>query len=234
MFYPVNYDWILFDADNTLFDFHASSELAFFAAFKQVGISATKEHYQAFQQINQQTWQAFDLNQLDHESIKRIRFERLFDAYKIDGLDPLDFNALYFDQLICHARFIEGAPEILKQLHGQIRLGVITNGMKEVQRPRLEYCGWTGYFDVIVVSGEIGHSKPDRAFFDVAASQMDIGAPDRILVVGDNLYADIKGGNDFGFHTAWFNPSGQEMENGVRPHYEISRLTDLYSILLNG
>ena len=229
----MQYDWILFDADNTLFDFHASSELAFFEAFRLNALEVGPEHYEAFRQINLETWQAFDENKLDHEQIKEIRFSRLFEAFGIEGLEPLRFNAEYFDQLVRHTRYVPGAKELLDQLEGRLRMGVITNGMKEVQRPRLESSGLIHRFDLIVISGEIGHSKPNPAFFQFAADRMNYDAPDRVLVVGDNLYADIRGGNEFGFHTAWFNPDRLPLENGIEPNHEINALHEIMAIVGN-
>ena len=80
--------------------------------------------------------------------------------------------------------------------------------MKEVQRPRLEASEIHTYFKAVVVSGEIGHSKPNHSYFEYVYDKLGQPNKDKVLVVGDNLIADIQGGKNDGFKTAWYNPSG--------------------------
>ena len=51
--------------------------------------------------------------------------------------------------------------------------------------------------------------------------------------MGDNLIADIKGGLDFGFRTAWYNPHKILNENGIIPDFEIDHLGQLKDIVTN-
>ena len=53
----------------------------------------------------------------------------------------------------------------------------------------------------------------------------------RVLVVGDSLNADIRGGRDFGFQTCWYNPEGIASTNGITPDHVLSRLGDLPELL---
>src|SRR5690606_6102209 len=117
---------------------------------------------------------------------------------------------------------IPGARELLEQLYGKVRLGIITNGLTEVQRPRLESTGIAALCQVIVVSGEINLMKPQHAFFDHTHTLM--GRPDKkaVLVVGDSLTADIAGGRDYGFQTCWYNPGQVLHDTGIRPDFEIA------------
>lgn len=227
----LKYDWILFDADNTIFDFHASSEIAFHNSFAGKGIHAEDEWYKIFLRINLETWKAYDENKLTHEEIKKIRFSRLFEQIEINHLDPLEFNAIYFRNLVENPKYVPGAIALLDHLTGKVKLGLITNGMKEVQRPRLVGSGMIRYFDMLAISGEIGHSKPNHSFFEFVHNKIGWVSKGNVLVVGDNLVADIKGGNEYGFDTAWYNPAGIPVNNGVRPDYEIAAMPDLISVL---
>jgi FMN phosphatase YigB (HAD superfamily) len=53
-----------------------------------------------------------------------------------------------------------GAGEVMEYLHGKVKLGYITNGMTEVQRPRMEKIEWHKRFDVIVIAGRSGIPNP--------------------------------------------------------------------------
>jgi HAD superfamily hydrolase (TIGR01509 family) len=104
---------------------------------------------------------------------------------------------------------VEGARELLDDLHGDVRLGLITNGYSEVQRPRLTHFDLSHYFEAVVVSSEIGHAKPSAAFFDHAFTALGSPDPATVLVVGDSLSSDIAGGRNAGTVTCWFNPAGK-------------------------
>lgn len=228
----MQFEWILFDADNTIFDFHASSEIAFHKSFAKHGIDSDDALYDVFRKLNAIAWKAFDENKMTHEEIKEFRFSELFREVGIKGMDALEFNALYFRMLVENIRYEKGAKELLAQIKGQCKMAIITNGMKEVQRPRLENSEIHSYFDRVFVSGEIGYSKPNSAFFDHVYQSLGETAREKVLVVGDNIYADIKGGADFGFKTVWYNPHHLENKNGVVPDYEIDALSALKKIII--
>lgn len=49
-------------------------------------------------------------------------------------------------------------------------------------------------------------------------------------MVGDSLTSDIKGGNDYGIDTCWFNPTGRPADDGISPRMEIAALSDLLDL----
>lgn len=87
-------------------------------------------------------------------------------------------------------------------------MAVLTNGLSRVQRPRLAGAGLLPWFDLLIISEEIGAAKPARAFFDAAWERMGRPAPERVLIIGDSWEADIAGAAACGWRTCWFNPAG--------------------------
>ena len=224
------YQYLLFDADNTLFDFDQTAKDAFAATFRAFGMQEEDHHYEQYHGISQGCWRDFEAKKIDQETLRRVRFELFFEAASIEE-DALEFNRHYLQNLINHSSLLEGALELLNQLHGKIPMAIITNGLKDVQRPRLKRTGLTDYFEAIVVSDEIGVSKPHAPFFDHTFEQINFPDKSKVLVIGDSLSSDIKGGNNYGLHTCWFNPKKQSNHLGVSPTYEIGRLEELYGIL---
>ncbi len=110
---------------------------------------------------------------------------------------------------------------------------LITNGLAEVQRPRFAASSIRRHFEGLVISEEVGAAKPDPRIFDVAFAKMEDPKRTEVLMVGDSLSSDIKGGNDSGIDTCWFNPSGRNGEHGVEPKYEIRKLDELLDIALH-
>jgi 2-haloacid dehalogenase len=227
----MNYDWILFDADHTLFDFDRSARHALTMTLDEIGVTAAEEHFSTYHRINAEAWRAFEDKRIDAQVLRRVRFERFFEAIGVEHEAPEQFNAAYLGKLPDLPFFMDGALDLLDRLRLKYALGLITNGLSEVQRPRLVKSGLIEYFQVVVVSGEIGYAKPEHAYF--AYAHDDMGGPDkeRVLVVGDNLNSDIRGGRDFGFQTCWYNPGGGQNTSDVHPDYEIAHLGEILSIL---
>ena len=121
---------------------------------------------------------------------------------------------------------------MVRGLHGRAKLALITNGLKAVQRPRFAASALSEYFDVIVISEEEGVAKPDLRIFDIAFTRMGWPAKSDVLIVGDSLTSDIKGGSDYGIDTCWFNPNGNPRHLDMQIRYEIQHLSELPKHLL--
>jgi FMN phosphatase YigB (HAD superfamily) len=79
---------------------------------------------------------------------------------------------------------------------------LITNGPSDVQRRKLAQYGLTDAFDPIVISQEAGHAKPDPRIFQEAARRAGAEAS-ACVMVGDLLFADVRGGRASGWRTVW-------------------------------
>jgi len=127
---------------------------------------------------------------------------------------------------------VDGVEELLNHVHASgYSSSIVTNGMKEVQRPRIKKCNWEHYFKNIFVSDEMGVAKPQIAFFDHC---MEVsGQPDKadILVIGDTLESDILGANRAGLKSCWMNPDNKVHPSDIVPDYQISKLSDLLDII---
>lgn len=227
----MKYKWLLFDADNTLFDFTYSQRKALENSFDHYNLTYKNEVFDEFVKINFTIWSAYDRNEMTHEEIKSERFSRLFTVYGISGIDLKDFNNYFIGQLIFNSKLLEGAEEILRYLHGKTSIALITNGMKEVQRPRYEQCHLKHIFDKVFISGEIGMSKPNFEYFRYVHLETGNFEKEKYLVVGDNLIADVKGGKDYGFRTCWYNIHNEQKEENSYADYTIKNLNELKALI---
>lgn len=227
----MHYDWILFDADHTLFDFDRTAAEALAETALTHGIAYKEEHWPIYDNINKQCWNDYENGVINRETLRTRRFALFLEEIDAMVVDLEIFAADYLNQLPSRPYFIDGALDLLHGLHGKVRLGIITNGLAEVQRPRLVATGIDRLFDVIVVSGEIGHMKPSREYFEYTHVQMIRPDGARVLVVGDSLNADIRGGRDFGFDTCWFNPAQAPNDSEIVPIFQINALHQLIAIL---
>lgn len=222
--------WVLFDADHTLFDFDRASEEAMGEVLRRHGAIWSANMYADYKRINGEAWREHEEGRLSRDVLVYERFRRYFAFRRLD-LDPVATQHEYLNCLSHKTYLMDGAATLLDRLKGHVRLGYITNGMKEVQRPRLEAMGWENRFDAIVIGGEVGLSKPDPAYF--AHVHTLIGQPSRkeVLVVGDSLSADIAGSRRWGYTTCWYNPAGEALPAEDPPDFMVTHLLDVLEIL---
>lgn len=222
------YKWLLFDVDNTLLDFAQTEALALEQSFAQHHLPFPATAKQRYHEINQSYWQRLERKEITPEVIRAGRFQDLFTELGL-SFDADLFADSYLAQLGQQAPLMEGAMELLEGLNGRFQLGIITNGLADVQHPRLEKSGLKPYFSPIIISQEIGVSKPNPGIFDAAFAQMNQPAKSEVLIIGDSLSSDIIGGINYGIDTCWFNPNGQTTDLPIT--YEIKSLHQLNQIL---
>ncbi|MBP7240331.1 MAG: YjjG family noncanonical pyrimidine nucleotidase [Saprospiraceae bacterium] len=224
------YRWVLFDADHTLFDFDKASEEALSEVLGEHGFDWHEGMYADYKKINVQCWTEHEQGLINRDTLVYERFRRYFQFRQLD-LDPVSTQQQYLQRLGSKPYLMPGADEMMTALQGKVNLGYITNGMREVQRPRLEIIGWDLRFDVIVIAGEIGHSKPHAAYFAHVHSELGTPELSDVLVVGDSLTADIEGAASFGYHTCWYNPNEEICHLRQGPDYTIAHLSQIRDIV---
>ena len=222
------YQWLLFDVDNTLLDFDQTEALALESNFAQHGLPFPPEAKQRYHAINHSYWQRLERKEVTPEILRTGRFQDLFDELGVQ-FDAELFASSYLAQLGQQAPLVDGVMELLRELNGRFHLGIITNGLADVQHPRLEKSGLKPYFSPIIISQEIGISKPNPGIFDAAFVQMDQPAKNEVLMIGDSLSSDILGGINYGIDTCWLNPNGKTTDLPIT--YEIKTLHQLKDIL---
>ena len=85
-------------------------------------------------------------------------------------------------------------------------LGVLTNGETKHQWEKyhmLDLGRWIPE-DMVVVSGQVGATKPDPAIYRIAQQRMHLPA-DNLWMIGDSYGGDIKGASLAGWHSIWIN-----------------------------
>jgi len=166
------YKYLLFDADNTLFDFTKASAVAFSETLYQYKIEQKDDTYSIYLEINHDCWARLEKGEITPKEIKSLRFQLFLDAINETG-NPLEINNHYLSRLAEKDYLLEGAKDLLLDLKAKhYSLSIITNGLQLVQRPRIEKAGLTHLFDAITVSEEIGVAKPKPAFFDDTFKQL--------------------------------------------------------------
>lgn len=225
------YSHLLFDFDNTLVDFSHCAFEGLKDTFKKYNIEWTEENYTLYKKINHQLWSNFEQGLVTTEDIRQKRFSLFLEALVITGIDGYEMNIHYLERIVAHPKILDTTIGSLDILHDKYTLGIVTNGLKEVQRRRIANHGLEKYFDHIVVSDEIDLAKPDPKYFQYAFDKIDEADKSKVLVIGDNITSDIGGAQSFGFKGCWFNPDDKKNDTGITPDYTVHNLKELVELV---
>jgi 2-haloacid dehalogenase len=221
----------LFDLDDTLLDFKASEQLSFECAMRELGLAAPPaDLFTRYQAINTALWLSFERGAVTKDFLKVERFRRSFAAAGLD-LDPEAASRFYLDALADNVVLIDGAHALIETLAGIGEVGIITNGIDQLQRRRIAASVLHPHVSFVATSEACGHAKPDTRFFDYAVKMARAYSPAETLIVGDRLDADILGANRFGIDSCWFNPGRLANDSDVLPSCEVARLPDVIPAL---
>ncbi|MCB0670112.1 MAG: YjjG family noncanonical pyrimidine nucleotidase [Saprospiraceae bacterium] len=215
--------WLLYDLDNTLLDFDSGAEKSLNETFEEFELKNKQALIASYHQVNHRCWQRFEQGEIDIPTLKRLRFELFVTENSLD-MNPAMLNRSYLTRLSQQVKEIDGARTLLDQSHRRFDLVLVTNGFAEVQHPRIERSGLRSYFKHVIISEEIGSNKPSVSFFEHAFRLMEQPERDQVMIIGDSLSSDIKGGSDFGIKTCWFNPKKMENTSPVIPDHTVESL----------
>lgn len=230
----MRYDVILWDVDNTLLDFDYSQRHSFCRCLREIGIEPEEEMVSAYAAINESWWKRLELGETTKEKLLVGRFQDFFAVYGIVCPNLQSFCGKYQEYLGSIYRYLDNSLEICRSLQSKCRQFAVTNGVTKTQSEKLRASGLAEIMEDIFISEQIGAPKPQKAFFDRVLER--IGAPlEKILIVGDSLTSDIRGGRQAGIATCWYHPAGlPETETGFAdavPDHIIRHLKEVEGIL---
>ena len=204
----MRYNTVLFDADQTLLDFHRSEKEAIRETMSLHGVEPSDENVKLYSKINLSLWKALESGEIEKNVLVYRRFELLLKNLSIEG-NAKEMSQTYVASLCKKGYLLDGAREMCEYLHEKVKMYIVTNGLEVVQRSRYSICGIEKYFDGIFISDAIGAEKPSVKFFEYVAEHIEGFDKRDTLIVGDSLTSDMRGGIDFGIDTCWYAPNGE-------------------------
>ena len=227
----MKYPYLLFDADDTLFDFSQASARAFSIMCQANNIPDTPDVYQLYHQINEVLWRAFDQGEVSKEFVTLERYIRFLNALELDR-DPQQCNRDYLTALGQGVYPLPHAEEVCCTLAARGHyLYIVTNAVASVQRSRLRGSVFSQLFLDAFISEEAGASKPSKAYFDYVHTRVPEITPENTLVIGDSLATDIRGANNAGLPCCWVNTARKPRPADLRIDYEIHDLRALLTVV---
>ena len=233
----VRYPILLLDADGTLYDFKTSQAHALERAYRGAEFGGilpySCEILEQYSRVNQSWWQRLERGECTKEELQLGRFREFFAALGL-SFDPAEFNRMYMEELGNGTYLLPHAEEVCRELAKTCSLYIVTNGVSRTQRRRIGGSALNGLFREIFVSEDAGVPKPEAGYFEYVFSHL--GEVDRknILLVGDSLSSDMKGAENAGLDSCWFNPQSAPLPEYPHITFTIRDLRELPTIVKTG
>ncbi len=242
---------ILWDLDNTLLDFDVAEKEALTREFKEFGLGEfTDQMLKDYMVINRRRWQALERGEMEKQEVLVGRYREFFEFLGKDTSIAAAFNDRYQELLGETICFRDNSYELVKGYKGQILQCMASNGTKKAQNGKLKNSGLDKIFDLCFISEEIGAEKPSIDFFNFSFDEINkwlkakepslpysegkyLGEikKDEMIIIGDSLTSDIRGGNNAGIKCCWYNPKGLPKNADFKIDYEITDLHELKKVL---
>ena len=218
---------IFFDLDDTLIN----SQKAQFNA-----ICEFKKRYKEFEQVDRnefaKLWKNITSEKyekyLNNEiSFEQQRIERMKDLFLYYSVNITDEEAkerfkYYYKTYEKNWIVFDDTEELLEYLHSKYKLAIISNGDGEQQRRKIQKTGLNSYFAEIVISGEVGVSKPDRKIFELTCEKMNV-KPEECIMIGDKFSVDVGGGINAGITSIWVD----RKRDSTNYKYKVNKLSQI-------
>ena len=228
------YNCLLLDVDDTLISFKECEKQALIQVFLKYNIPATEENLKNYHDINESLWQDMEKGKIKKHLIGKVRFQKFCESVDADVKNADKMNKDYMAALREQAILIDGAIEFLQDVEDYATIAIVTNGTESVQLNRLKISGIADFADGVYTSEKLGVTKPNKQIFLAALKDLGVEKTDKVLVVGDRLQSDIKGGINAGLDTCWVNFDNAENNTNITPKYTVQDFTQLKNIVLEG
>ena len=211
---------ILFDLDDTLFDhrFAARGALAhlrrhepFLQRLPLARVAA--EYFRTLEELHPEVL----AGRLSKGAARAERFRRLaaLAGESIGAQDSARLARAYREQYQRLRRAVPGAGPLLRRLHEESRIGIVTNNEVAEQEEKLRFIGLWPTVDALVISQAVGVSKPDPRIFRLALRELRASPRDAVMV-GDSWTNDVRGARAARIRPVWFNRFGAARPEPLR------------------
>ena len=224
------YEFLFLDLDDTILDFQKAEHVALSKTLCAFGLEPSEEVLKRYNKINKAHWEALERKEMTRAQVLLGRFQVLFEEFSLD-VDPEKVARSYEHNLSIGHWFLPGAEEAVERLSKKYKLYLASNGTASVQKGRMTSANLYRFFIKSFVSQEIGHNKPEKAYFDACFAQIPDFDKSKAIMVGDSLTSDILGGQNAGIATCWVNPNHKPGRADIRVDYEIEALSQLEDLL---
>lgn len=223
---------LFFDVDDTLYNQQEPLEKAVYTVFPDLkNIDIDKLYVDR----NKYSDEVFEKSCKGEITMEEMYIYRSSKAFLEQGIEISDENALKiqheYGKNQKNIKISNTMEKILDYcIHNNIFIGIITNGLYEHQKNKIENLGLYKWFskENIFISEKIGIRKPDKGIFDIAKSNANT---DNIYYIGDSFKNDIEGSKNAGWNAIWINKRKYNFKSEILPNYTVTNEEELFEII---
>jgi len=220
------YKGIIFDLDNTLYDYDRFHHFSLEKVFEYIHLNYNKQCSQIYNKVSKELKNELGPTASSHN--KSIYFKHLLEHLTISlSVLPI-IEELYwkhfYESMVCY----KGVREFIEWNKQQgKKIGILTDYETQYQIVKLKHLGILDYIDVIVTSEEVGIEKPSVQMFQTILHKLKL-QPENVIMIGDNYKKDIEGANQIGIY-GYYYTSFKNTHEQHETYEEFSDFTLLHS-----
>ncbi len=227
---------IFFDFGGTLYDYYPSNSVIWSRIAKRLGVDISPNDPRIWEGIQRQSIESIrrakPFSKLSREEIHSLNLHVL-DAMGIDGEGIMEIISEEFDKRGHGYRINPESKETLEQIYTMgIKIGLLSNCPSEFGKPRrltMREDGVLHYFSAIILSGEVGHEKPEKEIFKIALNSLGLQDASKVMEIGDSFLADVRGAQNAGLIPVLYDPLGFHSGENV---FTIQKLSEIFRYLM--
>ena len=203
----MNIKALIFDLDNTLYNYDAAHEAAFgvLRGYARKTLELSEPDFRAVYDnvMDEQITRSGGAYAAIHN--RMIRFQMILERIGKPILYAPEMSDLYWDAFLNACVPVPGVRETLEALREKYAIGVGTNMTADYQFRKLQKLGLLNLIDFMASSEEVGAEKPEKRLFDECAKKARCAASECVFV-GDSLSHDVRGATNAGMRAVWISP----------------------------
>lgn len=234
------YKYIIFDVDDTLFDFGAAFHAAQQNVAAKLGMELSEEYMALDERIGWKAWDESNLDRTELEDVQRnyhtyyYRYLRNYYSELIQELgaeiEVEELVEVYINSISESKVFMEPhTMQVYRSLAEHFKLALATNGLERIQKSRVSLL--EPYTYKAYISECLGCVKPSKQFYEHIMQDLDCN-PHECLMVGDSLVNDMIGAKSVGMDVCFYNRKKKDFPKDLMIDYEINSIQELMKILL--
>jgi putative hydrolase of the HAD superfamily len=217
---------MLFDLDDTLLNRDKAVDNMYLTilekCYEDVKHSVKNEMLEKFKEYDRRSY-----GHNDKGKVLESFFDEFPPNYRLPRNDIQDFWNSNFPH--CFS-INQNTINIVNAIKMQVKVAIITNGSTQRQKAKILNTDLNSCFDIIIISEDVGFSKPDKRIFELALNKLNV-QPEAALFFGDDIEKDIGGCQNANIKGIWFNPHMNKNDTEIKPFAEIDSFDRLLSYI---